>query len=77
MADANHKTQPPFPDRFVTVRESRRYRPYWDTEFRKYAPPKFYPWIKLSGRWIEHAGFEPWQKVKITVEYGKLTVTPS
>ncbi|MGM1349010.1 SymE family type I addiction module toxin [Serratia liquefaciens] len=37
--------------------------------------PPLYHWMKLSGRWIEHAGFEAEQRVRITVEYGRLTIT--
>ncbi|MGP8491573.1 SymE family type I addiction module toxin [Paraburkholderia fungorum] len=32
--------------------------------------------MKLSGRWIETAGFEPEQHVRITVEHQKLITTP-
>jgi toxic protein SymE len=35
-------------------------------------PAKLYPWIKLSGLRIEHAGFEAGQQVRITIELGKL-----
>jgi hypothetical protein len=35
-----------------------------------------FPWMKLSGRWIETAGFEPGQRVRITVEHQKLIITP-
>jgi toxic protein SymE len=38
-------------------------------------PPTF-PWMKLSGRWIETAGFEPGSRVRITVEYQRLIITP-
>jgi toxic protein SymE len=31
--------------------------------------------MKLAGRWVEHAGFSPGQRVKIAVEHGKLTIT--
>ena len=31
--------------------------------------------MKLAGRWIEHAGFAPGQRVKIAVEHGKLIIT--
>ncbi|WP_328821141.1 SymE family type I addiction module toxin [Paraburkholderia nemoris] len=30
--------------------------------------------MKLSGRWIETAGFEPGQRVRITVEHQKLNM---
>ncbi|RQH01653.1 SymE family type I addiction module toxin [Paraburkholderia dinghuensis] len=31
--------------------------------------------MKLAGRWIEHAGFEAGQRVRIAVEHGRLTIT--
>ncbi|WP_328821314.1 SymE family type I addiction module toxin [Paraburkholderia nemoris] len=34
-----------------------------------------FPWMKLSGRWIETAGFEPGSRVRITVEYQRLIIT--
>ncbi|MGA7815735.1 SymE family type I addiction module toxin [Caballeronia sp.] len=34
-----------------------------------------YPSIKLSGLWIEHAGFLPGQQARITVVHGKLIIT--
>jgi toxic protein SymE len=30
--------------------------------------------MKLAGRWIEHAGFEAGQHVRISVEHGRLTI---
>ncbi|MFD1554501.1 SymE family type I addiction module toxin [Paraburkholderia silviterrae] len=39
------------------------------------APP-LYPWIKLSGRWLELAGFEAGQRVRIEVQHGRLVTTP-
>ncbi|WP_179401920.1 SymE family type I addiction module toxin [Burkholderia guangdongensis] len=77
MADANHKTQPFVTERFVTIQESQRYRRKWRTATGKYIEPTFYPWIKLAGRWIEHAGFSPGQRVRIAVEEGRLTITAS
>jgi len=38
--------------------------------------PATFPWMKLSGRWIQTAGFEPGQRVRITVEHQKLVITP-
>ena len=45
----------------------------WPSHLNK--PAQLYPWIKLSGRWIEHAGFLPGQQVRITVERGKLIIS--
>jgi len=71
MADANHKAVPAFPERSVKVQQSLRYQ----TLLHLNKPPKLYPWIKLSGRWIEQAGFLAGQQVRITVEQGKLIIT--
>ncbi|WP_407945462.1 SymE family type I addiction module toxin [Paraburkholderia hiiakae] len=34
------------------------------------------PWLKLAGRWLELAGFEAGQRVRITVEDKRLVITP-
>ena len=36
---------------------------------------ELYPSMKFLGRWIEPPDFEAGQRVKITVEYGRLTIT--
>ena len=36
----------------------------------------FFPFIRLSGRWLERAGFSLGQTVSVLVESGKLTITP-
>jgi toxic protein SymE len=33
--------------------------------------------MKLSGRWSEHAGFEPGQRVRIQVQHHRLVITPA
>jgi toxic protein SymE len=71
MADANHKAATVFPERSVKVQQSLRYHDL--SHLNK--PPKLYPWIKLSGRWIEQAGFLAGQQVRITVEQGRLIIT--
>ncbi|SAK88306.1 hypothetical protein AWB78_04608 [Caballeronia calidae] len=74
MADANLKARPPVTERFVTIQQSRRdsrsKKPYWQR-----TDPPLYPWMKLAGRWIEHAGFHAGQRVKINVEHGRLVIT--
>jgi toxic protein SymE len=35
------------------------------------------PWIRLSGRWMEEAGFEISGKVRVEVQKGKLVITPA
>ena len=34
------------------------------------------PKIRLSGRWLERAGFRPGSRVTVTVEDGRLVLTP-
>jgi toxic protein SymE len=31
--------------------------------------------MKLSGRWLEQAGFDPGQRVRIEVQHGRLVIT--
>ncbi|PXX38126.1 type I toxin-antitoxin system SymE family toxin [Burkholderia sp. MS455] len=79
MADANDSAPALFPDRFVTIQESYRYRTIKSilrNKHRPKKPPPLYPWIKLSGRWIETAGFEPAQRVRIEVTERRLVITP-
>jgi toxic protein SymE len=76
MADANHKARPPVTERSVTIQESWRYQKPARLPFHMRKEPATFPWMKLSGRWIETAGFEPGSRVRITVEHQKLIITP-
>ncbi|MFL9951619.1 SymE family type I addiction module toxin [Paraburkholderia agricolaris] len=77
MADANHKAPPPpVTERFVTIQESWRYQKEARRPLRMRKTPPLFPWMKLSGRWIETAGFTPRSRVRITVEHQKLIITP-
>ncbi len=71
MANANLKARSPVTERFVTIQQSQRQPRNW----RSHTVPPLYPWMKLAGRWIEHAGFEAGQRVRIAVEHGRLTIT--
>ena len=35
------------------------------------------PWLTLSGRWLEHAGFTPGMQVTILVKPRELTIRPA
>ncbi|GLU35886.1 SymE family type I addiction module toxin [Trinickia caryophylli] len=75
MADAHHKARPVVSERFVTVQQSQRFQASWHKPAHERTAPALYPWMKLAGRWIEHAGFQPGQRVRIAVEQGRLTIT--
>ena len=34
------------------------------------------PWLSISGRWLEQAGFTPGMQTAITVRRGRLTIRP-
>ena len=72
MADANLNALPAHPERHVTIQQSWRYR---RINARTRTDPPLYPWIKLSGRWLELAGFEAGQRVRIEVHNGRLVIT--
>jgi toxic protein SymE len=74
MANTDHKAATGFSERSVKVQQYLRYQASCKPSHLN-KPPKLYPWIKLSGLWIEHAGFLPGQQVRITVEHGKLIIT--
>lgn len=74
MADANLSARPAHPERHVTIQQSWRYRRWKPNRPYRTDPPLF-PWFKVSGRWLEQAGFMPRQRLKIEVQLGKLVIT--
>lgn len=56
----------------LPVHEMLRWRPYSP---RRRTAPLLVPWFKLSGRWLELAGFMPRQRLKVEVELGRLVIT--
>ena len=77
MADANHSAPFLFQDCFVNTQtsfQSRRIVPH--IRLTDMAPPILHLWMKLSGRWIEAAGFEPEQRLQIEVSHQRLVITP-
>ena len=77
MAKAHHKARPPVTERFVTIQQSWRYQKPAHLHLHLRSEPPLYPWMKLSGRWIETAGFAPRSRVRITVEHQRLVITPA
>ncbi|MFD1554504.1 SymE family type I addiction module toxin [Paraburkholderia silviterrae] len=61
-----------YPQRRVTIQQSLRYR---RINARARSEPPLCPWIKLSGRWLELAGFEAGQRVRVEVQHGRLVIT--
>ncbi|MDF0503836.1 SymE family type I addiction module toxin [Burkholderia cenocepacia] len=77
MAGANHNASTYFRDCFVSPRSSLRSRrivPH--IRLADMAPPVMHLWMKLSGRWIEAAGFYPGQRLRIEVSRQRLVITP-
>jgi toxic protein SymE len=74
MADANLNARPAHPERHVTIQQSWRYRQWKPNRSYRTDPPLF-SWFKVSGRWLEEAGFMPRQRLKIEVQLGKLVIT--
>ncbi|MEM5373064.1 SymE family type I addiction module toxin [Paraburkholderia azotifigens] len=58
----------------MTIQQSRRLQRNWSGPLQLCTEPPLYPWMKLAGRWFEHAEFEVAQRVKINVEPGRLTI---
>jgi toxic protein SymE len=80
MAKRNHKTADGTSVRYLTISRLRQpfYRPkewpVWKRGYDDYPPA---PWIRLSGRWLQEAGFEISGKVRVEVQKGKLVITPA
>ncbi|MGU7841447.1 SymE family type I addiction module toxin [Burkholderia sp. AW33-5] len=80
MANANHKSRPVVTERFVKIQESACHhslsRVLRVTRAYRKLNTTYYPWIKLAGVWLEEAGFEAGERVRITVEDKRLIITP-
>ncbi|KWF17331.1 SymE family type I addiction module toxin [Burkholderia pseudomultivorans] len=77
MADANHSATVLFLDRFVPTQEaSRQGRTFPELRVAGDAPPVLHLWAKLSGRWIDAAGFHPGQRLRLEVTHKRLVITP-
>ncbi|MEK2600048.1 SymE family type I addiction module toxin [Burkholderia arboris] len=80
MANANHKSRPVVTERFVKIQESARHhtlsRVLRAIRAHRKLNTTYYPWIKLAGVWLEDAGFEAGERVRITVEHQRLITTP-
>lgn len=75
MAKADINARPAHPERHVTIQQSWRYRQWKPRGYR--TDPPLFPWFKVSGRWLGHAGFMPRQRLKIEVQHERLVITPA
>ncbi|KVL40251.1 hypothetical protein WS97_05390 [Burkholderia territorii] len=80
MANANHKPRPVVTERFVKIQKSARHhslsRVLRAIRAHRKLNTTYYLWIKLAGVWLEDAGFEAGERVRITVEDKHLIITP-
>ncbi|WP_081065859.1 SymE family type I addiction module toxin [Burkholderia diffusa] len=79
MANTNHKSRAPVTERFVTVQESARHhslsRVLRAIRAHRKLNTTYFPWIKIAGVWLEDAGFEAGERVRI-IEDKRLIITP-
>src|ERR1700753_3107870 len=75
MADANINALPAHTEQHATVQELMRWRPA-PKPGRPWRTPRFFPWLRIAGIWLEQAGFPPGQRVRIQVEHGGLGIRP-
>ncbi|WJF90296.1 SymE family type I addiction module toxin [Paraburkholderia bonniea] len=72
MADANRNTPPFQAEHILTVKQTSRENLPWGAKL-----PSLHPWLRLAGRWlVVDAGFAPHQRVRVQVEFEKITITP-
>ncbi len=74
MADANLKASPAHPEHHATIQQIMRWQPS-PKPGRPGRTPTFFPWLRIAGKWLHHAGFDPGQRVKIEVQHRRLVIT--
>jgi toxic protein SymE len=80
MADANHKAVAPDTQRILTISSQRRPRPmktYTPAHHEFFPDLRPAPWIRLSGKWLEEAGFEIGGRIRVDIQHGRLVITPT
>jgi toxic protein SymE len=78
MADANLNSNSSVSQRFMICDAAVRECDYKAAHNRgKYERPIRVPHIRLMGKWLQQAGFEPRSRVCVQVEEGRLVITPA
>jgi toxic protein SymE len=72
MAKTNHTTSTPITERRLKI--AADFYPV-HTKEKSYSPAKPAPWIWLRGLWLQQAGFEVNENVKVSVMKGCLVIT--
>ncbi|MDS9877081.1 SymE family type I addiction module toxin [Pseudomonas protegens] len=71
MAKADHRAALPKTERFATI-AADFYPPLGDAEYPQH---RLVPWLRLRGHWLQQAGFEVNQKIRIAVSKNRLVIT--
>ncbi|WP_350404408.1 SymE family type I addiction module toxin [Pseudomonas sp. W17] len=71
MAKADHRAALPKTERFATI-AADVYPPLGDSEYPQH---RLVPWLRLRGHWLQQAGFEVNQKIRIEVSKNRLVIT--
>ncbi|WP_267269562.1 SymE family type I addiction module toxin [Pseudomonas protegens] len=71
MAKADHRAALPKTERFATI-SADFYPPLGDAENPQH---RLVPWLRLRGHWLQQAGFEFNQKIRIAVSKNRLVIT--
>ncbi|WP_236202960.1 SymE family type I addiction module toxin [Pseudomonas protegens] len=71
MAKADHRAALPKTERFATI-AADFYPPLGDVEYPQH---RLVPWLRLRGHWLQQAGFEVNQKIRIAVSKNRLVIT--
>lgn len=82
MAKANPKSRPPKQERILTI-STATYEPAEDDQLRSIEfqrcretrPCRTVPFIRLKGQWLEKAGFQSRDQIRVGISPGRLVIT--
>ncbi|WJF90440.1 SymE family type I addiction module toxin [Paraburkholderia bonniea] len=64
-----------YSEHYATVPEIMRWRSS-PKQGRPWRTPTFVPWLCIAGKWLEQAGIDLGQRVRIEIQHGRLVTTP-